>query len=82
MIKSLLNVRCPRLLTRPARLLIYLLFAGSHDNRNDDIVDPTHKGPVQVYVAPTSSNGAGAVWVKLFSEGFTNDWVSLIIQLP
>ncbi|KAF8595191.1 hypothetical protein BDV93DRAFT_528876 [Ceratobasidium sp. AG-I] len=53
-----------------------ITFEWSHDNRNDDIIDPSHKGPVQVYVAPTSSNGAGAVWVKLFSEGFTNDWAT------
>ena len=59
-----------------------LFLVGSHDNRNDDIIDPTHKGPVQVYVAPTSSNGAGAVWVKLFSEGFTSDWVSLDMKMP
>ncbi|KAF8597289.1 hypothetical protein BDV93DRAFT_405370, partial [Ceratobasidium sp. AG-I] len=53
-----------------------ITFEWSHDNRNDDIIDPSHKGPVQVYVAPTSSNGAGAVWVKLFSEGFTSDWAT------
>ncbi|KAG8696460.1 hypothetical protein FRC09_008505, partial [Ceratobasidium sp. 395] len=45
----------------------------SHDNRGDDIVDPTHKGPVMVYLAPsTASNGAGAVWHKLFDQGFVN----------
>ncbi|KAF8597297.1 hypothetical protein BDV93DRAFT_527530 [Ceratobasidium sp. AG-I] len=53
-----------------------ITFEWSHDNRNDDIIDPSHKGPVQVYVAPTSSNGAGAVWVKLFSQAFTDDWAT------
>jgi len=45
----------------------------SHDNRNDNIVDPTHKGPVLVYIAPTASNGRGAVWHKIFDRAFTDD---------
>jgi cellulase len=52
---------------------------GSHDNRNDDIIDPSHKGPALVYVAPTVSNGAGNVWVKLFQEVYPNNqWVSTL----
>ncbi|KAG8681478.1 hypothetical protein FRC09_017468 [Ceratobasidium sp. 395] len=39
----------------------------------DDIIDPTHKGPVMVYLAPsTTSNGAGGVWHKIFDQGFVN----------
>ncbi|CAE6444190.1 unnamed protein product [Rhizoctonia solani] len=45
-----------------------ITFEWSHDNRNDDIIDGSHKGPALVYVAPTSSNGAGAVWTKIFEE--------------
>lgn len=43
-----------------------------HHNDNtasDDIIDPSHKGPVLVYIAPTASNGAGDVWVKLAESG-------------
>ncbi|KAG8742409.1 hypothetical protein FRC10_001543 [Ceratobasidium sp. 414] len=47
-----------------------------HSTRNDDIIDPSHKGPVMVYIAPTSSNGEGAVWSKLFNQGFTDDWAT------
>ncbi|KAH8601452.1 putative endo-beta-1,4-glucanase D [Bisporella sp. PMI_857] len=44
-----------------------------HHNDNsagDDIIDPSHLGPVLTYIAPTSSNGAGDVWVKLAEDGF------------
>ncbi|CAE6444205.1 unnamed protein product [Rhizoctonia solani] len=50
-----------------------ITFEWSHDNRNDDIIDPSHKGPALVYVAPTASNGAGNVWVKLFQEVYPNN---------
>jgi cellulase len=51
---------------------------GSHDNRNDDIIDGSHKGPALVYIAPTSSNGAGAVWTKIFEEVYPGgQWVSM-----
>lgn len=53
-----------------------ITFEWAHDNRGDDIIDPSHVGPVQVYVAPTSSNGSGAVWVKLFSDAYTSDWAT------
>lgn len=46
-----------------------------HHNTNtasDDIIDLSHKGPVMTYIAPTSSNGAGNVWVKLAEEGLSN----------
>ncbi|KAJ1304057.1 hypothetical protein OPQ81_008465 [Rhizoctonia solani] len=54
-----------------------ITFEFAHDNRGDDIMDPSHKGPVMVYVAPTSSNGQGAVWVKIHQEVYTNgQWAS------
>ena len=40
-------------------------------SRGDDIIDPTHKGPLTVYIAPLSSNGAGGVWTKLWESGLT-----------
>jgi len=43
-----------------------------HSTRNDDIINPSHKGPVMVYIAPTSSNGEGAVWSKIFND----DWAT------
>ncbi|RPA81087.1 hypothetical protein BJ508DRAFT_116570 [Ascobolus immersus RN42] len=47
-------------------------FEWHHDNRNDDIIDLSHKGPILVYIAEASSNGNGAVWTKLAHEGFSN----------
>lgn len=57
-------------------------------SRDDDIIDKSHKGPVQVYVAPYDSNGyvfcacsspdsirsfrLGDVWTKLYSEGYSS----------
>jgi len=46
-------------------------FEWYHDNRNDDIIASSHKGPVLVYIAPTSSNGSGNVWVKLFQDSYS-----------
>ncbi|CAE7114920.1 unnamed protein product [Rhizoctonia solani] len=51
-----------------------ITFEWSHDNRNDDVIDGSHKGPALVYVAPTSSNGAGAVWNKIFQDVYTTEW--------
>ncbi|KAG8959817.1 hypothetical protein FRC03_007447 [Tulasnella sp. 419] len=47
-------------------------FEWHHDSRtdSDDIIDPSHKGPVLVYMAPSDSNGIGNVWVKIFDEAF------------
>jgi cellulase len=51
-----------------------------HHNDNsaaDDIIDGSHKGPILVYIAPTASNGAGNVWVKIAEEGYdasTKKW--------
>ncbi|CUA73237.1 hypothetical protein RSOLAG22IIIB_10650 [Rhizoctonia solani] len=54
-----------------------ITFEFAHDNRGDDILASSHKGPVMVYVAPTSSNGKGAVWVKLHQEVYTGgQWAS------
>ncbi|CAE6483808.1 unnamed protein product [Rhizoctonia solani] len=53
-----------------------ITFEWSHDARNDDIIDSSHKGPVMVYVAPTSSNGAGAVWTKLFQSVYDSQWAT------
>ncbi|CAE6443886.1 unnamed protein product [Rhizoctonia solani] len=50
-----------------------ITFEWSHDNRGDDIIDASHKGPALVYVAPTSSNGQGNVWVKLYQEVYPNN---------
>ncbi|KAF9480514.1 glycoside hydrolase family 61 protein [Pholiota conissans] len=47
-------------------------FEWFHDTRGDDIIASSHKGPIVVYIAPTSSNGAGSVWTKIFHAGYTN----------
>ncbi|KAH7137917.1 endoglucanase-like protein II [Dendryphion nanum] len=48
-------------------------FEWHHNNNSpaDDIIDLSHKGPVLTYIAPTSSNGEGNVWVKLAEEGLS-----------
>ncbi|KAG8718596.1 hypothetical protein FRC09_012415, partial [Ceratobasidium sp. 395] len=45
-----------------------------HNTRGDDIIDLSHKGPVIVYIAPAATNGEGAVWTKIWEEGFANQW--------
>ncbi|KAI5798017.1 putative endo-beta-1,4-glucanase D [Peziza echinospora] len=47
-------------------------FEWFHDNRGDDIIDLSHKGPVTVWIADRASNGEGAVWTKLAEDGFSN----------
>lgn len=45
-----------------------------HHNSNaasDDIIDPTHIGPVMFYLAKAESNGAGNVWFKIYEDGYT-----------
>ncbi|KAI6713521.1 endo-beta-1:4-glucanase D [Diplocarpon mali] len=44
-----------------------------HDSNqpSDDIIASSHKGPVQAYIAPTASEGAGDVWVKLKEDGYS-----------
>ncbi|KAK3985458.1 putative endo-beta-1,4-glucanase D [Cladorrhinum sp. PSN332] len=42
----------------------------------NDIIDPSHKGPILTYIAPfTSGTGAGPVWSKIAQQGFENgEW--------
>lgn len=47
-------------------------FEWFHDNRRDDIISLSHKGPVTVWIAPRSSEGNGAVWTKIAEDGFSN----------
>jgi lytic cellulose monooxygenase (C1-hydroxylating) len=44
-------------------------FEWYHDNRGDDIIAASHKGPITVYIASASSGGNGAVWTKLYEDG-------------
>ncbi|KAF5027505.1 hypothetical protein F66182_400, partial [Fusarium sp. NRRL 66182] len=49
-----------------------LTFEWYHDNRDDDIIDGSHKGPLITYIAPyeASMDGTGAIWTKIDEEGF------------
>ncbi|KZS89481.1 glycoside hydrolase family 61 protein [Sistotremastrum niveocremeum HHB9708] len=47
-------------------------FEWYHNTRDDDILASSHHGPIQVYIAPTASNGSGDVWVKLWSQAYVN----------
>ena len=46
-----------------------LTFEWYHDNRGDDIVADSHKGPVTVYIADAATNGVGNVWTKIAESG-------------
>ncbi|KAG9123374.1 hypothetical protein FRC07_015024 [Ceratobasidium sp. 392] len=46
-----------------------ITFEWSHDTRDDDIIDGSHKGPVMAWIAPTSSNGFGSAVDKLKANG-------------
>ncbi|KAK3367876.1 glycosyl hydrolase family 61-domain-containing protein [Podospora didyma] len=48
-----------------------LTFEWFHDNRNDDIIASSHKGPIITYIAPfTAGNGAQSIWTKIAEDGF------------
>ncbi|KAI0798202.1 glycoside hydrolase family 61 protein [Abortiporus biennis] len=49
-------------------------FEWYHNTRDDDIIASSHHGPIAVYIAPTSSDGAGPVWVKLFEDTYNTSW--------
>ncbi len=38
----------------------------------DEPIAASHKGPVMVYIAPATGNGVGAVWTKIYADGYTN----------
>ncbi|RSL67790.1 hypothetical protein CEP54_003099 [Fusarium duplospermum] len=48
-----------------------LSFEWYHDNRNDDIIDKSHQGPIITYIAPyTETDGTGAIWTKIQEDGY------------
>ncbi len=50
-----------------------LTFEWFHDNRGDDIIADSHKGPVITWIAPfTTGNGAEPIWSKIAEDGFAN----------
>jgi len=49
-------------------------FEWYHNTRDDDIIASSHEGPIQVYIAPTSSNGSGPVWTKLYSFSYVTPY--------
>lgn len=53
-----------------------LSFEWYHDNRNDDIIDGTHQGPIITYIAPyTEDDGTGAIWTKIQEAGYDgSEW--------
>ncbi|KAJ2488357.1 hypothetical protein IWW37_004857 [Coemansia sp. RSA 2050] len=38
--------------------------------KSSRFIEPAHKGPVMIYLAPLESNGEGDVWFKIFEKGF------------
>lgn len=42
-----------------------------HDNRGDDIIAESHKGPIITYIAEyTDTDGTGGLWTKIAEEGY------------
>lgn len=52
-----------------------------HHNNNgpsDDILDPSHKGPLMVYLSKTN-DGSGSSWFKIYEDGYnpsTQQWAT------
>ncbi|KAK0238849.1 glycoside hydrolase family 61 protein [Armillaria nabsnona] len=51
-------------------------FEWYHNSRDDDIIAASHLGPIAVYIAPTTSNGAGTVWTKIFEDVYNGTWAT------
>merc|ERR1712098_677790 len=51
-------------------------FEWRHQSRTagDQIIDPSHKGPILVYIANTDQGAAGRGWVKLYEDGYNGQW--------
>lgn len=48
-----------------------LTFEWYHDNRADDIIAASHKGPIITYIAPYTADAAdGAIWSKIGEDGY------------
>ncbi|KAK0750543.1 glycosyl hydrolase family 61-domain-containing protein, partial [Schizothecium vesticola] len=44
-----------------------------HDRQGDDIIDPSHQGPIITYIAPltaSTGDGSGPIWTKIAEDGF------------
>lgn len=63
---------------RSALTLLLHIQEWYHNNRGDDIIDASHKGPIQVYIAPyTETNAASGIWTKIASHAYdasTSKW--------
>ncbi|KAG9235791.1 putative endo-beta-1,4-glucanase D [Amylocarpus encephaloides] len=64
------NVATAKTIDVQAGSKITLEWHHESNSASDDIIDGSHKGPTLAYIAPTSSNGAGDVWVKLAESGY------------
>ncbi|KAF7549760.1 hypothetical protein G7Z17_g6166 [Cylindrodendrum hubeiense] len=53
-----------------------LTFEWYHDNRADDIIAASHKGPIITYIAEyTETDGTGALWTKIAEDGYDgSEW--------
>ncbi|KAM0495732.1 hypothetical protein D7B24_001064 [Verticillium nonalfalfae] len=49
-----------------------LSFEWYHDNRDDDIIDGSHEGPLITYIAEyTETDGSGPIWTKIAEDGYS-----------
>ena len=54
-------------------------FEWYHDNRDDDIIDASHQGPIITWIAEyTEGDGTGPIWTKIDEDGY--DGTSWAVQ--
>ncbi|KAK4184349.1 glycosyl hydrolase family 61-domain-containing protein [Podospora australis] len=52
-----------------------LTFEWRRVKRGDDIIDPSHAGPIITWIAPfVSGNPSGPVWSKIAQDGYDGKW--------
>lgn len=52
-----------------------------HNTRGDDIIDPSHKGPIITYIAKfTTGDGSGPIWSKIDQSGLAADGVTWAVD--
>ncbi|KAJ2732727.1 hypothetical protein IW152_003619, partial [Coemansia sp. BCRC 34962] len=63
-----MDAKATKILTLKAGKPFGLEFHETSDTSR--FIEPAHKGPVMIYLAPLESNGEGNVWFKIFEKGF------------
>ncbi|KAJ2025798.1 hypothetical protein IWW57_003254 [Coemansia sp. S610] len=64
-----MDAKATKNLTLTAGVKFGLLFR-ENAKEQSRFIQPHHKGPVMIYLAPLASNGEGDVWFKIFEKGY------------